>query len=128
MCVYLFGAVCIPSCNNFALKQIAKNYQDTFDSITNNTVKNSFYVDDCLTSAPSLNVVKLLMRKLKQLLKLGSFNLTKWISNNREVIQAWPLSDCTKQLHNLNLSSDELPRETALRLWWMRRQIHFALK
>ena len=52
MCAYLFGAVCSPSCANFALKQIANDHQNKFDSITIDTVKNCFYVDDCLTSAP----------------------------------------------------------------------------
>ena len=118
MCVYLFGAVCSPSCANFALKQIANDYQVKFDSITIDTVKNCFYVDDCLTSAPSVSAAKLLMAELKQLLKLGGFNLTKWASNNREVIQAVPLANRSKEWHNLNLSSDKLPRETALGLWW----------
>ena len=40
MCVYLFGAVCFSSCANFALKQIANDYQDKFDTITIDTVKN----------------------------------------------------------------------------------------
>ena len=118
MCVYLFGAVCSPSCANFALKQVANDHQDKFDSITIDTVKNCFYVDDCLTSAPSVSTAKLLMSELKQLLELGGFNLTKWTSNNREVIQAVPLADRSKELHNLNLSSDKLPRGTALGLWW----------
>ena len=60
MYVYLFGAVCSPSCANFALKQIANDSQDKFDSITIDTVKNCFYVDDCLTSAPSVSAAKLL--------------------------------------------------------------------
>ena len=58
------------------------------------------------------------MTELKQLLKLRGFNLTKWICNNREVIQAVPLADRSKKLHHINLSSDKLPRGIALGLWW----------
>ena len=117
MCVYLFGAVFSPSCANFTLKQIANDYQDKFDSITIDTVKNCFYVDDCLTSVPSVSATKLLMTELKQLLKLGGFNLTKWTSNNHKMIQAVPLANHLKKLHNLNLSSDKLPQGTVLGLW-----------
>ena len=59
MCVYVFGAVCSPSCANFALQQTAKQFKDRYDPAVVNIVKRSFYVDDCLVSAHPLKRLRL---------------------------------------------------------------------
>ena len=118
MCVYVFGAVCSPSCANFALQQTAEQFKDRYDPAVVNIVKRSFYVDDCLVSAPSVETAKTLLLELKNLLKEGGFNFVKWTSNNQEVIEAVPRSDRSKLLHDLDLGKDVLPKERALGLCW----------
>ena len=54
MTVYPFGTVSSPSCANFALKRAASDHKQEFDKRTVETVKRDFYVDDCLTSAPTV--------------------------------------------------------------------------
>ena len=118
MCVYVFCAVCSPSCANFALKQTAEQFKDRYDPAVVNIVRQSFYVDDCLVSAPSVEMAKTLLFELKNLLKEGGFNIVKWTSNNREVIEAVPRSDRSKLLYDLDLGKDVLPKERALGLCW----------
>ena len=63
MCVYVFGAVCSPSCANLALQQTAKQFKDRYNPAVVNIVKRSFYVDDCLVSAPSVEMAKTLLQR-----------------------------------------------------------------
>lgn len=44
------------------------------------------------------------------------FNLTKWISNNRKVLQSIPEEHKSKNLFELDLDLDKLPMERALGL------------
>lgn len=53
MTVHLFGGVWSPSCADFALRRTADEYRDDFDVETIQTVKDNFYVDDCLKSTDS---------------------------------------------------------------------------
>ena len=118
MCVYLFGAVCSPSCANFALLQTAKDFSSGFEQKTIETVKRCFYVDDCLASTSSVNEAKTLLLELQSLLRKGRFKITKWISNSREVMKEVPLADRSKACLNLDLSNDRLPQERSLGLCW----------
>ena len=118
MCVYLFGTVSSPSCANFALRQTALDHEREFSPGAIDTVKNCFYVDDCLTSAPNANSAAALLREIFQLLDKGGFRITKWTSNSREVIKTVPPSDRSNELKNLDLTKDSLPKERSLGLCW----------
>ena len=48
----------------------------------------------------------------------GGFNLHKFISNTREVIEAIPVEDRAKGIKELNIEKDELPMERALGVGW----------
>ena len=102
MMVHLFGRVWSPSCSVFALKRTADDNKLKFDSDVINTVKHNFYVDDLLKSVKSCEEAIRMYGKLKERMSLGSFNLTKWISNKREVINAIPESELSKELKNID--------------------------
>ena len=53
MCGYHFGTVSSPSCANFALKQMTMDYEKESSFAAINTGSNCFYIDDCITSAPT---------------------------------------------------------------------------
>ena len=48
----------------------------------------------------------------------GGFNLTKFVSNSREVMMSVPPEDRAKEIKGLDLSIDKLPIERALGLHW----------
>ncbi|XP_078371484.1 uncharacterized protein LOC144655144 [Oculina patagonica] len=55
MVVHLFGAASSPACSNFALRKTAEDNSEHFPEEVVSTVKNNFYVDDCLKSLPSVD-------------------------------------------------------------------------
>ena len=77
MLVHLFGATSSPSVCRFALERTAEEHGKTYDSETVNTIKENFYVDDCLKSVDSEKNAIELIKQLTSLLKQGGFHLTK---------------------------------------------------
>ena len=77
-----------------------------------NTVKTNFYVDDCLKSVRTRHDARLLVKMLTELLSRGGFSLTKWMSNDREVLASIPPSRRARSV--VNLDFDEMPTEHAL--------------
>jgi len=107
-----------PSCANFALKQTALDHEKEFSLTAIDTIQNCFYVDDCLTSAPTVKEAATLRHEICQLLSKGGFKIMKWTSNSRQVIESIPPQERSKELKDLNLSSDRLPKEQSLGLQW----------
>ena len=68
MLVHLFGGASSPSCANYALKKTAEDNKQAFDQETVKTVKENFYVDDCLKSVASTHNAVRLANQLRALL------------------------------------------------------------
>ncbi|XP_034073841.1 uncharacterized protein LOC117547324 [Gymnodraco acuticeps] len=118
MKVHLFGAVSSPSCANFTLRKTAEDNKDNFTADVVDTVKNNFYVDDCLKSMPSESEAVKMVGDLIALCRKGGFMLSKWISNSRAVLASIPQQSRTKETKDLDLDRDKLPMERALGLHW----------
>jgi len=71
------------------------------------TVFNSFYVDDCLKSAATVEQAVMLVNELNLLLQKGGFKLTKWVSNSREVLSSIP-ENLQKQPQQTDISERAL--------------------
>ena len=118
MVAHLFGGVWSPSCANFALKHTAQDNIDEYDEETVRTVDRNFYVDDCLKSVATEADAIRLIDQLKSMLSLGGFNLRKWISNSREILQEIPATEKAKTVTSLDLDRELLPTERALGVLW----------
>ena len=118
MTVHIFGAVSSPSCANYALKKVAEDQEGNFDNDVLETIRNNFYVDDCLKSVSTTERAIKLASDLSVACKTGGFHLTKWTSNSREVLESIPGSELSKEIRNLDLLNDELPVERALGMEW----------
>ena len=90
MKVHLFGAVSSPGCVNFALKRTADDFEEVFGREPAEFVRDDFYVDDGLKSVPSATQASSLIKSTKCLLAKGGFNLHKFISNSKDVIEGIP--------------------------------------
>ena len=103
MCVHLFGGVWSPSCASFALRQVAADHNMDFPEEAIQTVLKNFYADDCLkaivTTEEAINIV----HSLCQLLALGGFQLMKWVSNDRRVLEAVPVEERAMGVKDLDL-------------------------
>ena len=118
MCVHIFGAISSPACANFALHKTAEDNMEKFGYEALQCVKKDFYVDDLLKSKDSVESTIDIISKIKMMCASGGFNLTKFTSNERAVIQSIPDEDLSKNIKNLNLELDTLPVERALGMTW----------
>lgn len=118
MCAHLFGGTWSPSACSFALKKTADDHKDEFPDEVVQTVKQNFYVDDCLVSVATESEAVKLAEDLRCLLAKGGFRLSKWLSNNPNVLDSIPVKDRAKKLAGLDFSSDALPMERALGVQW----------
>ena len=81
---HIFVAKCSPTCSNYALLRSAEDNEMEFP-IASLAMKRNFYMDDLFKSVKSTDEA-MEMQQLSEMLYLGGFHLTKWISNEKEVI------------------------------------------
>ena len=77
---HIFGAKDSPTCANYALRRTDVENQDRYSEAAH-AVLNNFYMGDYFGSVKNPETALTLTRSLVELLKLGGFNLTKFISN-----------------------------------------------
>ena len=128
MKVHLFGSTSSPSCASFGLRKTAQDNAGNFDHEVIDTVLKNFYVDDCLKSVQSTEVAIKLREDLCALLSRGGFRLTKWLSNQREVLETIPIADKAPSVLDLDLNSDVLPIERTLGVQWNMDSDMFTFK
>ena len=114
MTVHLFGGNWSPACCNYFLQRSALDNAELCDSSTLSTVMNNFYVDDCLKSVATEEEAIQLFRNLTLVLSKGGFKLTKWNTNNRNVLKAIPNKDCVVDID----VTGTLPPEKVLGIYW----------
>lgn len=117
MSVHLFGAVSSPGCANFALKQLADDFETEYGPEVANFIRRDFYVDDGLKSLPSVEEAISLIKGSIEMCSKRGIRLHKLLSNSMEVLSQMPDRDCAKEL-NLNLSYETLPTTKTLGLQW----------
>ena len=81
-------------------------------------MRDDFYVDDGLKSVPSATKASSLIKSTKCLLAKGKFNLHKFISNSKDVIEGIPKEQRASGIKELDLAKDVLPIERALGVQW----------
>ncbi|XP_041461181.1 uncharacterized protein LOC121412436 [Lytechinus variegatus] len=116
MTVHLFGATSSPSIAGYALRKTADDNETTDNHQATKIVRRNFYVDDCLTSVKSAEEASRLVNELRELLSKGGFRLTKWISNDRNVLSSVPETERAASVPNMDL--DKLPVERTLGILW----------
>ncbi|XP_072168946.1 uncharacterized protein [Diadema setosum] len=126
MTVHLFGATSSPSCASYALRKTAEENQTDFDEEVVSTVRQNFYVDDCLKSVATKEEGQNLIQGLCKLLKKGGFRLTKWLSNDMDVLASIPQEERAQSVVDLDL--DHLPIERTLGVLWNVETDDFGFK
>ena len=107
-----------------SLKQNALDFEVTYP-LAAKVAEESFYVDDCLTGADSVQEAVELQQQLQSLFTKGDFLLRKWNFNESTVLEHIPtdLKDAkpTQQLPDPDLYTKTLEIE------WNATQDHFRL-
>ena len=96
------------------LRKTAQLQREEFDEEVIEAVNRNVYVDNMMKSVSTTKKTISLASQLQTLLEKGTFRLTKWYSNGREVMATIPESKRAKLL-------EQLPTESAFGLKWNRR-------
>ena len=91
---HIFGSKDAPTCANYALRRTATDNASQFPE-ADQSVINNFYMDDYLESSPTAEEATRKAKDLVNLLSLGGFKLTKFVSNVPTIppqLEADPLS------------------------------------
>ena len=118
MTVHLFGATSSPGCANYALKASADDNEKDLGSASANFIRREFYVDDGLKSVASVEEAVTLIKDTKEMCKRGGFNLHKFVSNTKDVIESISVEDRAEGIKNIDLDHEALPLERALGVQW----------
>ena len=111
MCRVTFGVTCSPFLASSVLLQVARDPLQEYLRAAE-AVRRSFYVDDCLTGAATVEEAASLREELNALLARACMLLRKWRSSSPELLETVPtelqetdsstmcvtLSDCPKTL------------------------------
>ena len=86
--VHTFGLTSSPSVAGYALRRTATENRTNASERTRTSIQRNLYVDDLLISVPSSEEAVRLHTELNDLLASGGFQLAKYSSNRREVLEA----------------------------------------
>ena len=114
MTVHLFGKADSPCIAAWALQQTAADNEAAFGEEIREIVKKNFCVDGGLFSKQSTEQAVHSSLELIRMLRKGNFRLTKFISNDKDLLAAIPAEERTIK----NLDLDKLPIERALGQQW----------
>ena len=117
MRVHLFGAGSSPGCANYGLKYLAKSQEKELPRASD-FIQHDFYVDDGLTSLETEQEAIELINDSQKICANGGLHLHKFISNNRNVVEAISKSERASNVKDLNLALEKLPIERALGVQW----------
>lgn len=111
---HVFGGVWCSSSSSFALLKTVED-NPGYPDIVVNTIREAFYVDDCLRSLPEKKLVPEVLNGTRELLAKGGFNITKFIVNDSEVQSLIPESEQAKECF---LMKSESVNSKALGINW----------
>ncbi|XP_056890677.1 uncharacterized protein LOC130526787 [Takifugu flavidus] len=86
-----FGTTSSPCCATFAMQKHVKDYKRGSEEILQ-SLEQSFYIDNCLQSLPTVTSARRLVDKLRQVLQEGGFEIRQWASNDPDAVAHLPSS------------------------------------
>ena len=116
MCVHVFGATSSPACANFALRRTADD-NPSYSSEARDTLKQNFYVDDCLKSISAKSSAKKLVTEIDALCTEGGFNLTQYLSNEADILEPIARSKWSDTIKGAEICGDERIERTLGVIW-----------
>ena len=84
--VHIFGAKSSPTVCTFALRHHGKMMEESISPEAALAIIKSFYVDDLLVSYKDIETAKRVKKELTETLAKGGFELLKWNSSHKEVL------------------------------------------
>ena len=119
-----FGVSASSYIANMSVKQNAHDLASTYH-LAARVVDNSFYVDDGLIGADSVEEAIELQRQMQELFDRGGFTFRKWNSNNPKVLAHIP--DEFRELHTVHALPETPEYPKTLGIEWSTVSDHFRL-
>ena len=114
-----YGLISIPSIAGYCVKYTAKRNYSRASEDTVRRVEQDFYVDDFITSLPTVEDAKRVAYEVTELLSTTGFTLTKFASNSLEVLESIGQDRLAPTLKEISFSSQEgLPEQKTLGMVW----------
>ncbi|XP_037040000.1 uncharacterized protein LOC119077000 [Bradysia coprophila] len=113
--VLTFGTNCSPSLAQHIKDKNASEFENEYPKAAA-AIKQNHYVDDWLDSTHTVEDAICLAKQVKHVHQQGGFNLRKFISNSKEVLDALG-DDSVQQAKNLDVNST-LGTQKILGMWW----------
>ena len=117
MCRLTFGVKSSPYIATQVLQQAASEYAHKYPAASR-CLLNDFYVDDCLTGAPTLLAAQNLQHQICSLFEEVGMLLRKWRSNSSAFIQATPEELCDASSKEVAIAKDPTDHGKALCVHW----------
>ena len=118
MNVHLFGAISSPAVANYCLHKTAEDGRAQFGDKVADFLRKNFYVDDGLTSVPTVPEAIKLIEDSQALCTSAKLRLHKFASNRKDVLEALSKDDRAKDLKDLDLRHDTLPIQRSFGTFW----------
>ena len=112
----VFGGTSLSSCSNYDIKRTSIDGKDQSGLEAAKKFQNNFYVDDLLKSVTQEEAIQLI-KNVKVMCLSGGFKLTKFLSNNKRVLQYILEKDRRKGVKDKDLVGD-VPSEQAFGVRW----------
>ncbi|KRX63834.1 hypothetical protein T09_1217 [Trichinella sp. T9] len=93
-CRLPFGLCCSPILAMSAVQDLAVNHRTEYPETAKEVLRN-MYVDDILLSCDDESTAQKMVAELSKLLKICSFELSKWSSNCTDVLSSTPQTEVT---------------------------------
>ena len=87
MLVHIFGAKSSPGVSTFVLRHHGKLVGKDYCPEVLFAILWAFYVDDLLASYPTVEKARTVRKQLQEALQRGGFELCKWKSTHKEVLE-----------------------------------------
>ena len=127
MCAHVFGGTSSASCSNYALRRTAIDNKEVYGTDAATTLLRNFYMDELLKSVKDVQSAKQLVQNVINICKSGGFNLTKFMSNSKELLAIIPEEKRKDGMKDKDLSGD-LPNDKALGICWNIEKDTFSFK
>ena len=114
MGVHIFGKIDSPCIVNWVVKKTAKDLTKSYSERAIESILEHFYMNDFWDSFSSQIEAINICKKISKVLKKGGFHLTKFVSNEWEILKCWPRDDLSANYQSVNLDLDKILLERAL--------------
>jgi hypothetical protein len=114
MCKHVFGNSPSPAIANYGLQKSVENSDEDVKEF----VRRDFYVDDGLTSCPTVSEARSLIERTQASLAGKGIRLHKISSNVPDVMKGLSREDLSTDLSRLDFDLESLPTQRSLGLQW----------